>query len=181
MISATDGTDILWMRRALELAAQARECAEVPVGAVVVHAGGEIGAGYNQPIASSDPTAHAEIVALRQAAERARNYRLPGTTLYVTMEPCSMCVGALIHARVARVVFGAADPKSGALGSVVDLNARVSTTIVWRSPVACWRKRAPRCCSRSFASGAEWARSEIAPPPRASCCCPEFGEVAESG
>jgi len=123
MTPATDAADSRWMRRALQLAAQAGERGEVPVGAVIVREGVEIGAGHNQPIASSDPTAHAEIVAVRQAAAREGNYRLPRTILYVTMEPCSMCVGALIHARVQRVVFGALDPKGGALGSVIDLNA----------------------------------------------------------
>jgi len=122
-MTAGEDTDLRWMDRALELAARAHADGEVPVGSVVVRDGVEIGSGYNMPITRVDPTAHAEIVALRQAAAKAGNYRLTGATLYVTMEPCSMCVGALIHARVDRVVFGARDPKSGALGSIIDLNA----------------------------------------------------------
>ena len=107
-----------WMRRALSLARRAEAEGEVPVGAVLVLRDDCIGEGWNHPIASQDPTAHAEIAALRAAAHRLGNYRLPGTTLYVTLEPCVMCAGALIHARVARVVFGASDPKGGAAGSV---------------------------------------------------------------
>lgn len=109
------------MRHALRLAARGAALGEVPVGAVVVAEGRVIGEGWNRPIAAHDPTAHAEIVALRAAAQRMRNYRLTGTTLYVTLEPCAMCVGAVVHARVARVVFGAYDPKTGAAGSVFDL------------------------------------------------------------
>lgn len=110
-----------FMRAALSLAAQAAAAGEVPVGAVVVRNGRIIGCGSNRPITSNDPTAHAEIVALREAAAAERNYRLPGCDLYVTLEPCAMCVGALVHARLARVVFGASDPKTGACGSIVDL------------------------------------------------------------
>ena len=110
-----------WMRCALELAQQAQDQGEVPVGAVLVKDGEVIGEGWNRPIATHDPTAHAEIVALRQAAQRLGNYRLAGTTLYVTLEPCVMCVGAIIHARIARVVFGATDPKSGAAGGMFSL------------------------------------------------------------
>ncbi len=113
-----ESTDEHWMRLALALAQQAAAMGEVPVGAVLVSAQGELlGSGCNQPIASHDPTAHAEIVALRAAAQRLQNYRLPGSTLYVTIEPCTMCVGAMIHARVARVVFGAPEPRFGALVS----------------------------------------------------------------
>ena len=112
-----------FMREALGLAAQAAAAGEVPVGAVVVKDGRIVGRGFNRPISSSDPTAHAEIVALRDAATRLANYRLPGCDLYVTLEPCAMCVGAMVHARIARVVFGAADPKTGACGSIVDLPA----------------------------------------------------------
>ena len=111
------------MREALALAAEAAAAGEVPVGAVVVKAGRVIGRGYNRPISSSDPTAHAEIVALREAARAEGNYRLPGCELYVTLEPCAMCVGAMVHARIGRVTFGAADPKTGACGSIVDLPA----------------------------------------------------------
>lgn len=110
-----------FMRRALELAQRAQAHGEVPVGAVVVRDGTVIGEGWNQPIATNDPSAHAEMVALRAAAEKVRNYRLADTTLYVTLEPCAMCAGAMVHARVARVVYGAADPKSGAAGSVFNL------------------------------------------------------------
>ena len=111
------------MREALALAAQAAAAGEVPVGAVVVRDGRIIGRGFNRPVSSRDPTAHAEIVALREAARREGNYRLPGTTLYVTLEPCLMCVGAILSARVARVVYGAAEPKFGAVGSLLDASA----------------------------------------------------------
>ena len=113
--------DIDFMERALELARKAEAEGEVPVGAVLVREGEMIGEGWNRPIGANDPTAHAEIQALRDAGARVGNYRLPGATLYVTLEPCPMCASALIHARVARVVFGAYDPKGGAAGSVFDL------------------------------------------------------------
>ena len=109
------------MREALALAGQAAAAGEVPVGAIVVKDGRVIGRGFNRPITSADPTAHAEVIALREAAAALGNYRLPGCELYVTLEPCAMCVGAILHARIARVVFGADDPKTGACGSVVDL------------------------------------------------------------
>ncbi|HZZ93077.1 MAG TPA: tRNA adenosine(34) deaminase TadA [Usitatibacter sp.] len=111
----------LFMREALVLAAEAAEAGEVPVGAVVVKDGQVVGRGYNRPITSSDPTAHAEIVAMRDAAQRLGNYRLPGCELYVTLEPCVMCVGAMVHARIGRIVYGTRDPKTGACGSIVDL------------------------------------------------------------
>jgi tRNA(adenine34) deaminase len=111
------------MREALALAAQAAAVGEVPVGAVVVKDGEVIGRGSNRPITSSDPTAHAEIVALREAAAALGNYRLTGCELYVTLEPCAMCVGAMVHARIARIVYGTRDPKTGACGSIVDLPA----------------------------------------------------------
>jgi tRNA(adenine34) deaminase len=114
-------SDIEFMGRALILARRAAEDGEVPVGAVLVLANEVIGEGWNQPIGLGDPTAHAEIVALRAAAQRRRNYRLAATTLYSTLEPCSMCVGAVLNARVSRVVFGAWDSKAGACGSVIDL------------------------------------------------------------
>ena len=110
-----------YMREALLLAHQAAASDEVPVGAVVVLEGVIVGRGFNQPISRKDPTAHAEIMALRDAAARLSNYRLPGCALYVTLEPCAMCVGAIIHARIGHVVFGAADPKTGAAGSVINL------------------------------------------------------------
>jgi tRNA(adenine34) deaminase len=109
------------MRRALLLARRAEECHEVPVGALLTLGGEVIGEGWNQPIATHDPAAHAEIVALRAAAHRRKNYRLDSATLYVTLEPCVMCIGAAINARVSRVVFGAWDLKAGACGSVFDL------------------------------------------------------------
>ena len=112
-----------FMREALALASRAAAAGEVPVGAVVVRDGRIVGRGYNRPISSSDPTAPAEIVALREAAAAESNYRLPGCDLYVTLEPCAMCVGAMVHARIARVFYGATDPKTGACGSIVDLPA----------------------------------------------------------
>ena len=122
-----------WMKAALREAEKALEQGEVPVGAIVVREGEVIGTGRNRPISSSDPTAHAEIAALREAGRQADNYRLTGCTLYVTLEPCAMCAGAMVHARIARLVFGATDPKAGAAGSVFDivgsprLNHRVET------------------------------------------------------
>ena len=113
----SDETDNYWMGRALELAAQASAHGEVPVGAVVVRDGREIGAGFNAPITGCDPTAHAEIRALRDAAARVGNYRLSGATLYVTLEPCTMCVGAIVHSRISRLVYGAPEPKAGAVES----------------------------------------------------------------
>ena len=111
------------MGEALALARDAASRGEVPVGAIVVRDGAIVGRGGNAPIAANDPTAHAEIAALREAASALRNYRLPGCTLYVTLEPCAMCAGAILHARLARLVFGARDPKTGACGSVIDLFA----------------------------------------------------------
>ncbi len=122
------------MRAALELAGEAGRRGEVPVGSVVVLDGTVIGSGFNQPIASSDPTAHAEIVALRDAGRRLGNYRLTGATLYVTIEPCQMCVGAMIHARIARLVYGTREPKAGAIESAMrahehpSLNHRMEAT-----------------------------------------------------
>lgn len=126
--------DARWMARALSLSAQAAAVGEVPVGAVVVLDGKEIGAGFNAPISGCDPTAHAEVRALRDAAARVGNYRLPGATLYVTIEPCTMCAGALIHSRISRLVYGAIEPKAGAVESSARLlesesmNWRVSVT-----------------------------------------------------
>lgn len=110
-----------WMQVALEQARIAGACGEVPVGAVVVCDGEIIGRGFNQPIRTYDPSAHAEMMALRDAAQHLKNYRLPGCELYVTLEPCTMCCGAIMHARIQRVVFGASDPKTGAIGSVINL------------------------------------------------------------
>ena len=117
------GADMAFMRIALAQAELARAQGEVPVGAVVVKDGEVVAVGYNQPIGRHDPTAHAEIVALRLAAEKLGNYRLPGCELYVTLEPCAMCSGAMMHARLARVVYAASDPKTGVCGSVLDLFA----------------------------------------------------------
>lgn len=113
--------DEKFMRRALELARQAERAGEVPVGCVIVKEGEIIGEGFNHPISAHDPTAHAEIGALRQAAARLGNYRLVDTTLYVTLEPCPMCAGALVHARVRRLVYAAREPRAGAAGSVYDI------------------------------------------------------------
>lgn len=113
--------DIGWMRRALALARQAEAAGEVPIGAVLVKGGGLLAEGWNRPIVEHDPTAHAEIVALRTAGAAVGNYRLVDTTLYVTLEPCVMCMGAIVHARVARLVFGAYDPQRGCAASVMQL------------------------------------------------------------
>jgi tRNA(adenine34) deaminase len=131
---AAGDTDARFMRAALDHAAEAERRGEVPVGAVVVVDGEIAGGGFNQPIAANDPTAHAEIVALRQAATRRGNYRLTGATLYVTIEPCQMCVGAMVHARIARVVYGTREPKAGAIESAMrahehpSLNHRMTAT-----------------------------------------------------
>lgn len=116
-------TDIDYMQQALLLASQAAETGEVPVGAIVVKDGVIIGRGSNAPIGAHDPTAHAEILAMRNAAQHLENYRLVDCTLYVTLEPCAMCSGAIQHARIARLVYGASDPKTGACGSVINLMA----------------------------------------------------------
>jgi len=113
--------DSIFMRQAISQAHNAWALGEVPVGAVVVRDGEVIATGFNQPIGTHDPTAHAEIMALRAAASIIGNYRLPGCELYVTLEPCAMCSGAMMHARLARVVYGAADPKTGACGSILNL------------------------------------------------------------
>lgn len=115
-----------FMQRAIELAQQASAAGEVPVGAVLVMDEQIIGEGHNQPIATHDPSAHAEIMALRDAGRRVGAYRLPGTTLYVTLEPCPMCLGAMIHARVSHLVFGASDPKTGACGGAFSLHTEPS-------------------------------------------------------
>jgi tRNA(adenine34) deaminase len=125
------------MRQALALACRAAELGEVPVGAVLVKDGEAVGEGWNHPIAAHDPSAHAEMAALRAAAAVLGNYRLPGTTLYVTLEPCVMCAGAIVHARVARLVFGARDPRAGAVDSVYDVIARprLNHVVEWRGGV----------------------------------------------
>jgi tRNA(adenine34) deaminase len=123
-VPVSSESDDAWMALALVEARKAWDAGEVPVGAVVVKDGEVIAAGFNQPIGRHDPTAHAEIVALRAAAEKLGNYRLPGCELFVTLEPCAMCSGAMMHARLARVVYAATDPKTGVCGSVLDLFAR---------------------------------------------------------
>ena len=126
-----------YMRRALRLAQAAADVGEVPVGAVLVRSDAVVAEGWNRPIAEHDPSAHAEMIALRAAAQALGNYRLPGTTLYVTLEPCVMCAGAIIHARVSRLVFGARDPKAGAVNSVYDVIAqpRLNHIVEWRGGV----------------------------------------------
>lgn len=114
-------TDAFWMERALELARAAAEAGEVPVGAIIIKEGEILGQGHNRNLIESDPIAHAEIVALRQAASHAGNHRLIGATMFATIEPCSMCAGAMVHARLARLVYGASDPKAGAAGSVLQV------------------------------------------------------------
>jgi tRNA(adenine34) deaminase len=113
--------DEQWMHHALTLAQKAAELGEVPVGAVLVKQGKLLAEGWNRPIMNHDPTAHAEIMAIRQAASLLANYRLPETTLYITLEPCCMCAGAILHARISRIVFGASEPRAGAVGSVINL------------------------------------------------------------
>ena len=130
----TEVRDSVWMRHALELAARGEKQYEVPVGAVLVQDETAIGEGWNQPIGRHDPTAHAEVMALRAAGRTLGNYRLSGATLYVTLEPCLMCVGAIVHARIARLVYGAGDPKGGAVSGlcraleIPGLNHRVAVT-----------------------------------------------------
>jgi tRNA(adenine34) deaminase len=129
--------DEYWMRRALALALDADARNEVPVGALIVRDCAVIGEGFNQPISESDPTAHAEIVALRRAAQELNNYRLPRATMYVTVEPCAMCAGAIIHARLARLVYGAAEPKAGAVCSHLQLfdQAQMNHKVAWQGGV----------------------------------------------
>ncbi len=117
-------TDQRWMAQALKLAQRAADLGEVPVGAVLVQGEEVVAEGWNRPIASNDPSAHAEMVALREGAQTLKNYRLTGLTLYVTLEPCAMCAGAIIHSRIARLVYGAPDPKAGAVDSVYDIISR---------------------------------------------------------
>ncbi|MGH8504883.1 MAG: tRNA adenosine(34) deaminase TadA [Stenotrophobium sp.] len=129
--------DELFMRHALTLAQRAQDEGEVPVGAVLVQDDRVIAEAWNRPITTHDPSAHAEMLALRSAAQTLGNYRLPGTTLYVTLEPCIMCAGAIMHARVARLVFGAADPKAGAVSSLYDVisQPRLNHRVQWTGGV----------------------------------------------
>lgn len=120
-VEHSNDSDALFMARALELARQAEAAGEVPVGAVIVKDGQIIAESWNRPIGTHDPTAHAEIVALRAAAQSLQTYRLLDTTLYVTLEPCAMCAGAMVHARVKRLVFGATDPRAGAAGTIFNI------------------------------------------------------------
>lgn len=133
----TINNDEYYMRQALLLAKQAEKAGEVPVGAVIVHSNEIIAQGWNQPIQLHDPSAHAELIAIRDAAQKLKNYRLNQCTLYVTLEPCSMCVGAMIHARIERLVFGAFDPKTGAVKSVFRTldDPRHNHAIVWAGGV----------------------------------------------
>ena len=126
-----------WMRRALELADRAAGLEEVPVGALLVRDGEVLGEGWNQVISARDPTAHAEIVALRAAAHRVGNYRLPGTTLYVTLEPCTMCAGAMVHARIAQLVFAAGEPRAGVICSTCAMldEPRFNHRVQWQGGV----------------------------------------------
>jgi len=121
MLEPEQSLDIQFMTRAIELAREAERAGEVPVGAVIVKDGVIVGEGWNRPISSADPTAHAEIVALRAAAQTLNSYRLLDTTLYVTLEPCAMCAGAMVHARVKRLVYAATDPRAGAAGSIFNI------------------------------------------------------------
>ena len=132
--SSLKKSDQQWMERAIQLAIRAEHAGEVPVGAIVVQDGIPIGEGWNQPIAHHDPTAHAEIIALRAAGQTINNYRLLNSTLYVTLEPCIMCLGAMAHARIKRLVFGATDPKRGAVCSALALTDAdfLNHTIEWR-------------------------------------------------
>ncbi len=129
--------DEYWIKQALAIAANGAKHGEVPVGAVVVNDGRLVGEGFNKPISGHDPTAHAEIVALRAAGLAQQNYRLPGHTLYVTLEPCIMCAGAIIHSRIDRVVFGAWEPKGGAVSSVYDVISvpRLNHQVEWTGGV----------------------------------------------
>ena len=129
--------DEYWMGLALEQARQADNADEVPVGAVIVRDGAILGQGFNQPISAADPTAHAEVVALRAAAQAVNNYRLPGAVLYVTLEPCAMCAGAIIHSRIERVVFAASEPKAGAVCSHLRLfeQPQMNHHVSWRQGV----------------------------------------------
>ena len=137
-------TDDSFMRAALDLAREASARGEVPVGAVVVLSGAIAGRGFNQPIGTHDPTAHAEIVALRDAACGVGNYRLTGATLYVTIEPCQMCVGAMIHARVGRVVYGAREPKAGAIESAMRAHEHPALNHRMTARAACSKRNAGR-------------------------------------
>jgi tRNA(adenine34) deaminase len=149
--------DEYWMARALQLAAQAAQMGEVPVGAVVVREGREIGTGFNVPIRSCDPTAHAEIRALRDAAKRVGNYRLSGATLYVTLEPCTMCVGAIVHSRIDRLVYGATEPKAGAVEST--RRTLEEPHLNWQVAVTSGVLQAQ--CSQIISKFFSWRRKEI--------------------
>jgi tRNA(adenine34) deaminase len=167
--SLSPTADEQFMGAALELAREARERGEVPVGAVLVMDGEIVGRGFNQPVSLNDPTAHAEIVALRQAGREIGNYRLPGSTMYVTIEPCQMCVGAMVHARVARVVYGTPEPKAGAIESAMrahehpSLNHRLEVTgrvleAECREVIQAFFRSVDRAIGRNGANGADRER-----------------------
>ena len=177
--------DEYFMRLALREAARALEHDDVPVGAVVVTDGEVIGAGHNERELRGDPTAHAEMIALREAAGALGSWRVLDSVLYVTLEPCAMCAGAIVLARVPRVVFGTTDPKAGAAGSVLDVPGRAAAQPPARrwSP-ACWPRSAPTCCARSSPRGAEPGARQRPPPAtdaRALTCCPPHPERWQSG
>lgn len=129
--------DIHWMGRAIELAQEAERKGEVPVGAILIINDELVATGHNEPISTNDPTAHAEIVTLRRAAREIGNYRLPESTLYVTLEPCAMCIGAILHARISRLVYGADDPKAGAVQSVHNIleESEIKHSLEWKGGV----------------------------------------------
>ena len=154
--------DDFFMREALSLAHAAECLGEVPVGALVVLNGQIVGRGFNSPIGESDPTAHAEIAALRDAARNLGNYRLPGCELYVTLEPCAMCAGAIMHARISRVIYGARDPKTGVHGSVVDLFGVERLNHIRRWSAACSPKSAAGPCPPSLPAAGERQCNETA-------------------
>jgi len=179
----TADLDETYLRMALDQARNAMLLGEVPVGAVVVRGGQILSTGFNQPISEVDPTAHAEIRALRAAAEALGNYRLNGCTLYVTLEPCAMCAGAIQHARIERLVFGASDPKTGACGSVVDLFAepRLNHHATVRSGVLA--KEAGELLAEFFAERRRMAReaaADRASPPSAGAASGDPG-IAQAG
>jgi tRNA(adenine34) deaminase len=160
----TGAEDRLYMEMALELAAAAAAAGEVPVGAVVVRDGEVLGRGWNRPISTCDATAHAEIVALREASRVCGNYRLPEATLYVTIEPCTMCVGAMIHARIGRVVFGAPEPKAGALVSQLQLTKAGHWNHRLQVEGDVCAEEAAEVMRRFFQQRREQARANKAPP-----------------
>ena len=151
------------MEEALRSAQRALEAGEVPVGAVVVCDGKIVGRGGNRNLTDSDPTAHAEIIALREAGAALGNHRLEGCELFATIEPCAMCAGALVHARLKRLVYGADDPKAGAIRSVMQVLNHPSLNHRWKSAAAFWQAAVRRCCRAFFRSGGEEQSSVVSP------------------